>query len=290
MKILGLVVLLLSLISCGGGTLDWTLDNSSVPDEETEAIGQDAQIAQGEQGPQGEPGASGADGSVGPQGAEGEAGENGKSFSIPSGVWLDKVNRIFYYVSEEGLIIQSEDTSGAHNSAGAFNGKGKGNKAFVGFNGYNGQFVSSFESMEIVARKDRGGSFFYLNIQVDCDGNGVWDANDGIVVVDSDTLAGFDLTDNFDTIVITPDLPVFKIVGGPKATCGNLPEHLGVVGAALSDLPAEATFFRGSTGDGGMPRDSEMAVIMLVMGDSNNEKQRTMTIESVLINDDEYLF
>jgi hypothetical protein len=151
--------------------------------------------------------------------------------------------------------------------------------------------VSSIAGLSVTARRDRGTSFFYLNLQVDCDGDGDFDADDGIVVVDSVTLAAFDLaTGVMTTIDLDPTAAIFKMVGGPKASCGNLPGHLGAVGSPLTDMPAAAELWNGSTGDGGMPRDTEMASILFVMGDSGSQDARTMTLDSIVFNDDEYLF
>ena len=39
-----------------------------------------------------------------------------------------------------------------------------------------------------------------------------------------------------------------------------------------------------------MPRDTELAAILFVMGDSVNQQARTMTVESITLNGDEYSF
>lgn len=244
----------------------------------------DQAVVAGPTGPQGPAGADGADGTNGADGAD------GVGLSVPSGVWLDGVNRVMFYASADGLMIQAEDTTGSKNDAGAFNGGGRGNKAFVGLYDYDAMLASDITSIKFTARQDRGTSYFYLNIQVDCDGNGVWDASDGIVVADFSTVAGLTLTDSFVTTTILPTDAAFKMVGGPKASCGNLPSHGGLVGAPLTDLPGTAVLWNGSTGDGGMPRDTDMAAILFVMGDSTTDEQRTMTMQSISINDDEYVF
>jgi len=110
-------------------------------------------------------------------------------------------------------------------------------------------------------------------------------------VVDSDTLGDFALATGVMTAIdIDPADAVFKMVGGPKAGCGNLPSHLGAAGSPLSDLPATARLWNGSTGDDGMPRDTEMAAVLFVMGDSADQLARTMTIDSIAFNGDEYSF
>lgn len=235
-------------------------------------------------------GPTGPQGPAGEDGVDGADGADGVGLNVPSGVWLDGVNRVMFYASSDGLAIQAEDTTVATNDAGAFNGGGLGNKAFVGLYDYDATLVSDLVSIKFTARQDRGTSYFYLNMQVDCDGNGVWDASDGIVVADFSTVAGLTLTDSFVTTTILPTDAAFKMVGGPKASCGNLPSHLGLVGVLLTDLPGTAVLWNGSTGDGGMPRDTDMASILFVMGDSTTEQQRTMTMQSIVINDDEYVF
>lgn len=215
------------------------------------------------------------------------------SAAIPADVWLDGVNRIEFFSSTEGLIMQAADTTAAGILAGAFNGAGTGNKALVGLNQYDDMLVSDITDMAVIARRDRGSSFFYFNMQVDCDGDDAFNpAVDGIVVVDSDSLGDFDLvTDAMTVIDIDPADAVFKMVGGPKASCGNLPSHLGgAVGSPLTDMPGTATLWNGSTGDGGMPRDTELAAVLFVMGDSANQQARTMTISSIIFNGTEYSF
>lgn len=229
-----------------------------------------------------------------PTGDEGVAdGGTTTSASIPAGIWLDGVNRIEFFSSEEGLVMQSYDTTAAGILAGAFNGAGTGNKALIGLNQYNDMRASDITGISVTARRDRGSSFFYFNMQVDCDGDGAFNAaSDGIVVVDSGTVADLALaTGVMTTIDIDPADAVFKMVGGPKAGCGNLPSHLGgAAGSPLTDLPATARLWNGSTGDGGMPRDTELAAVLFVMGDSANQQARTMTVESINFDGDEYSF
>ena len=266
---------------CGGGTL------TGYPfDDGTTTVG----VTEPEETPSGDEAVAGE---VGPQGEAGEDGRDGANTAIPAGVWLDGVNRIEFFSSAEGLVMQAADTTAAGILAGAFNGAGTGNKALIGLNQYNDMRASDITDISVTARRDRGSSFFYFNMQVDCDGDGAFNAaNDGIVVVDSDTVADFALaTGVMTTIDLDPADAVFKMVGGPKAGCGNLPSHLGgAVGSPLTDLPATARLWNGSTGDNGMPRDTELAAVLFVMGDSANQQARTMTVESIILNGDEYSF
>ncbi len=281
----------LVLSACGGGgalTIDDAGGTVAVTDTPTEPSG-------GVTGPRGEPGEAGEAGPAGEPGAAGPAGPAGAagtSATIPSGVWLNGVNRIDFFSSTDGLVMQSADTTAAGTLAGSFNGAGTGNKALLGLSEYDGVLVSDIDSLSMTVRLDRGTSFFYINLQVDCNGDNVFDAaNDGIVTVDSDTLAAFSLPAGvFTTIDLAPTDAVFKMVGGPKASCGNLPPHLGVAGAPLTDLPATAKLWNGSTGDNGMPRATDTAAIIFIMGDSTTKQFRAMTVESVSVNADEYSF
>ncbi|MBN1283357.1 MAG: hypothetical protein JXA24_06270 [Proteobacteria bacterium] len=279
----GIIAMMLFAAGCGGGGLingygdDGTGDVTAVTEPAPEVV----------QGPQGQAGEDGADG------ADGTDGRDGASAALPSGVWLDGVNAITFFSTTEGLMMQAADTTAAGTLAGAFNGAGTGNKALLGLNAYDGLAVSDLQSISIVARQDRGSSFFYFNIQVDCDGDGAWTANDGIVVVDSDSLADFTLPadGSFSTITLDPADAVFKMVGGPKASCGNLPSHLGgFAGLPLTSMPATAVLWNGSTGDGGMPRATPMAALLFIMGDSVNQNFRAMTIQSIAVNADTYTF
>jgi|GEM_PF-3199857 len=272
--------------SCGGGGMLTGFTDGT----EGDTVGvtdPDPEVVQGPQGPAGDAGADGADGT------DGRDGTDGASAALPAGVWLDGVNEIDFFSTADGLMMQAADTTAAGILPGAFNGAGTGNKALLGLSDYDGMPVSDLSAISVTARQDRGGSFFYFNMQVDCDGDGAWTAADGIVVVDSDTVAEFALPadGSLVTIDLDPTDAVFKMVGGPKASCGNLPSHLGgAAGSPLTDMPAAAELWNGSTGDGGMPRSSPMAAILFVMGDSANQNFRAMTIQSVDINGDGYEF
>ena len=281
-------VALVYAAGCGGGTLS----GYSFGDTGTDAIGvtEPEDTPSGDEAVAGEPGPQGE---AGPEGPAGQDGADGANTAIPAGVWLDGVNRIEFFSSTEGLIMQAADTTAAGILPGAFNGAGTGNKALVGLNQYDDMLVSDITDIAVIARRDRGSSFFYFNMQVDCDGDDAFNpAVDGIVVVDSDSLGDFDLVAGAMTVIdVDPADAVFKMVGGPKASCGNLPSHLGgAVGSPLSDMPATATLWNGSTGDGGMPRDTELAAVLFVMGDSVNQQARTMTISSIIFNGTEYSF
>ena len=287
-RIATIMILLFATASCGGGALNGFDDGTGTGD--VIGVGDEpapAEVVQGPEGPAGEDGADGADGT------DGRDGTDGASAALPAGVWLDGVNEIEFFSTSDGLMMQAADTTAAGTLPGAFNGGGTGNKALLGLSGYDRVLVSDLTSILVTARQDRGVSFFYFNMQVDCDGDGAWTADDGIVVVDSDSLAGFALPadGSFVTIRLDPADAVFKMVGGPKLSCGNLPSHLGgAAGSPLTDLPGTAALWNGSTGDGGMPRARPMAAILFVMGDSANQNFRAMTIQSIDVNDDAYSF
>jgi len=280
-----LITMIFAVSSCGGGDLSSAVEDGSLTPAESPA---------GPQGEAGTPGEAGEEGAAGEQGPQGETGSAGGG-DIPDGVWLDGVNRVHFYSNASGLVIHSDDTSALAPAtpAGAFNGGGTGNKALIGLNEYDGELVSTINEISVTAKQDRNNSFFYLNMQVDCDGDGAWNpALDGIVVVDSVTLPAFALPadGSFVTIDIDSTDSIFKMVGGPKASCGNLPSHLGGAGLPLTDLPATARLMNVDTGDGGMPRNLETAAIVFVMNDSGNKSARTMTIDSITVGGDDYQF
>lgn len=206
---------------------------------------------------------------------------------VPAGVWLDGVNDIQFYNTSEGLVFQSDDSVAKAVSPGGFNGAGLGSKSFVGFHQFDGLLTSDITGLSIGARLDRGVSFFYLNLLVDCNGNNIWEpGTDTIVTVDSTALADFGLGNYFSQIEIDPTQPIFKSVGG---LCG-LPLHSGIVGAPLSALPAGAKLLNADTGDGGMPRNTKMASVLLIMGDSGSRVSRQITLKSMKLNTTTFQF
>ncbi len=208
------------------------------------------------------------------------------SGGLPPGVTAVEVNSAAHALTAEGLVF--ETLPSAANPPGAFNGPGAGNKAFFGFSGYDNVLLSALGTIVVRARRDQGTPFFYLNLQVDCDGSGTWnDAVDGIVVVDPEALPALALqTDAMTDVTINPSDPVFKIVGassppGPLK-CG-LFSHLSSAPRPLTDAPAAARLWNGDTGDNGMPRGTVMPAILFVLGDSNNLAARKVTVERVTI-------
>lgn len=208
------------------------------------------------------------------------------SGGLPPGAAAVDVNSASHALTAEGLVF--ETLPSAANPPGAFNGPGAGNKAFFGFSGFDNVLLSALGPIVVRARRDQGTPFFYLNLQVDCDGNGTWnDAVDGIVVVDPESLPALALqTDAMTDVTINPADPVFKIVGagsppGPLK-CG-LFSHLSSTPLPLTSAPAAARLWNGDTGDNGMPRGTVMPAILFVLGDSNNLAARKVTVERVTI-------
>lgn len=216
---------------------------------------------------------------------------NGSAY-IPPGVWLDGVNAVNFYSTSEGLVIKTDNTTNLNTFAGGFNGQGTGNKAYVGLTEFNGMRISDIETIEVEARQDRGTSLAFLNLQVDCNGDGIYDsANDGIIVVDSDASSDVSLSfdfpmTSFRRISFSADQPLFKSVNG---SCG-LPEHLQSKRVSLSALPASARLFNGSTGDFGMPRDTVMPSVLFVMNDSNQKQAKQVTLRELKLNDKSFRF
>ncbi|MBT3181020.1 MAG: hypothetical protein HN337_00770 [Deltaproteobacteria bacterium] len=297
-KVLLIIIVILNITSCGdAGALIQSNYNDPMDEPATEEEGSDDGI----DGSSGNTGGSDGDSDSGSDcecasdsnlNAKNDD-EDGPLLGIfPSDVSMDGVNSVRYFVTDDGLVIRSEDTTGDPNPVGGFNGGGTGNKALLGLSLYDGKPVADLTKIELSARLDGGDSHFYLNMQIDCDGNDVWEpANDGIFVVDSDTLPAFHLTDDFQKIIISSADPIFKRVGGANDACGDYPSHLDNVGKPLTVLPPEAKLFYGKTGDGGMPDDLDMPSILLIMNDSGTNTQRIVTIKWVILNGiDEFVF
>lgn len=211
----------------------------------------------------------------------------------PAGASAIGVNAGSHTLGSEGLVLATRETTA--NPPGAFNGPGAGNKAFLGFSDHDGVLLSALGPIVVRARRDEGTPFFYLNLQVDCDGSNTWDdAVDGVVIVDSDALPALALeTDAMTDVTIDPAAPIFKIVGagsppGPLK-CG-LFSHLSDTPLPLTSAPAAARLWNGDTGDNGMPRGTVMPAILFVLGDSNNLAARKVTVEKVTVGGKVYDF
>lgn len=220
-----------------------------------------------------------------------DAGSDG-SVSLPPGTETAPVNQSTQSPTASGLELSTPAT--APNPLGAFNGSGTGNKLFLGFTGWGGMSPLALADIKLRAKIDRGNASLYLNLQVDCDGDGVFDpAVDGIVAVDKGMAAGLALGPTFTDVTILATDPVFTIVGGgifpapPK--CG-LYSHLGNEGRPLTDLPPTALLWDGSTGDNGMPKNKAMPAVMWVLGDSANLADLAVTVESTSFGAKTYVF
>ncbi len=204
---------------------------------------------------------------------------------FPPGTSAVEVNKATNTLTPEGLVLETFATPA--NPPGGFNGPGAGNKAFLGFSGYDNTLLSALGTIVVRARRDLGTPFFYLNLQVDCDGNGTWeDTVDGIITVDPSALPAIGLDATMTDVTIQPTDPVFKVVGagmppGPMK-CG-LFSHLSATPLPLTSVPASARLWNGDTGDNGMPRGKVMPAVLFVLGDSNNLADRKVTVESVTI-------
>lgn len=204
------------------------------------------------------------------------------STTLPAGATVEAANQTTQTLLPAGLELATPAT--APNAVGAFNGSGKGNKAFLGFAGFAGASPLTLGDIHIRARSDRGAASLYLNLQVDCDGDGTFDPSiDGIVAVDTALVPGLAFGAAFSDVTIHVTDPVFTIVGGGMAPVGptkcGLYSHLGNVGGPLTDLPPTALLWDGSTGDNGMPKNKVMPAVMWVLGDSSNLADLAVTIE-----------
>lgn len=222
----------------------------------------------------------------------GNQGQSNQDYiNIPSGVWMDGVNDINYYPTLDGLVIRAGDSSGKNVSIGGFNGTGTGNKAFLGLMEYSGKLVSEIESIEVEARQDRNSPASYLNLLIDCDGDGTWTSGtDAIVVVDSDVNSlptqTFEFGSTFRRISFSATDSAFKAV---DARCG-MPAQFESTRAPLSQLPPTARLINASTGDLGMPRATVMPAIMLVMNTSSEKALKQMTVREIKVNDKSFRF
>lgn len=221
-----------------------------------------------------------------------DAGLDG-SASLPAGTATETANQSTLTTLAEGLQLSTPAT--VPNPVGAFNGSGTGNKLFLGFSGFAGTSPLALSAIILRARSDRGSAQLYLNLQVDCDGDGVFDPSvDGIIAVDSGMVPALALGATFTDITILASDPVFTIVGGglfpngqPK--CG-LYSHLGNEGRPLTDLPPTAILWDGSTGDNGMPKNKVMPSVLWVLGDSSNLQDRAVTVASASFGPASYVF
>ena len=211
---------------------------------------------------------------------------------LPTGTTTVEVNKSSHTLTPEGLVFETFATPA--NPPGSFNGPGAGNKAFFGFSNYDGTPLSALGTIVVRARRDVGTPFFYLNLQVDCDGNGTWnDAVDGIIVVDPEALPALGLNTTMTDVTIRPTDPVFKIVGGgipPGPMKCGLFSHSSSSPLPLTGVPATAKLWNGDTGDNGMPRGRVMPAVLFVLGDSNNLVERKVTVDSVTIGTKVYDF
>ena len=137
---------------------------------------------------------------------------NDGGLSLPAGTKGVTVNKTSASLGAEGFVLATQ--ASAPNPAGAFNGAGTGNKAFLGFEALDGLPVTQLGTVTLRARRDVGSSLLYVNLQIDCDGDGAWNpAVDGIVVVDAGAAPGLALGATFADVTIQPTDAVFTVVG-----------------------------------------------------------------------------
>lgn len=251
---------------------------------------------QGPTGAQGPSGPTGSTGATGPSGPQGEKGNNGApGVEILTDVRTTDVNR-----SVTGLSMGA-GTSGSNavslrllagtNSAGAFNGGGTGNKAFLGFEGIEDTPVSQFQSLGFTSKRDAGSPNShngYVNLLVDlnCD---KLNPDYAVLVIDYMTggttggpqTAG--AADVFNTYLFQSTDSVFKAVGGK----GGLPTHTSSTGGLLSTLTTSfpsACFVKANVFDGGFPRNTITDAVQIILGDSATTTAAHVIIDDVLIN------
>lgn len=233
----------------------------------------------GAQGPTGAMGPLGPQGLVGPPGATGPPGP-----ALDSDIRLTPVNRVNYWQSDEGLVVQTQGLSGAAvNPVGAFNGAGTGNKSIVEINSATlyGRPVSTLDRIEITARKTRptntaGSLFAYVNMQVQATSAPGWSGPPGgpdRVVIAPTTAT---MLPTFSTIVFRASDPIWTVGGAP-----GLGLNQGGPPLSLTGAPPTATFFYGAVPDSGLPPVTETAPILIVTGDSSSVASRNVIIKSI---------
>ena len=215
-------------------------------------------------GPPGQTGAMGERGSPGPQG---QPGKNG--FELPLGVVITELYSATYIARNDGLLLSTHRSdSGAydpgqyHTKAGVCDPNNRtGSKVIVGFNGFHNVPLADIQSLEIDAvTRTTTLDNFYINLLV-ADRSG----KVGILVISSATVPELKLGPKSPIIKIDFSKPIFTAVDGAF----GLPPHTSSTGALL---PAGLTLQETFPDDCGMPANRIMEPLLLVLGDSNTNK------------------
>jgi hypothetical protein len=211
--------------------------------------------------------------------------------ALDTQITLTPVNHTNFWVSTEGLVVQTQGTNPGMlvNPAGAFNGGGQGNKALVELNvlTLRNRLLSTLNRLEFVVRKIRPeatlpGNTFFINMQVQAVPSPTWNGPllgpDRIVIGDVQPLV-----DTFTTLVYAASAPMWTVGGAP-----GLGLNRNTAGPSLplvGNLPSTATWFYGTLPDGGLPYQTETAPIYIMSGVSASGQtlSRTWVLASVAI-------
>jgi len=153
----------------------------------------------------------------------------------------------------------------------------------LGFNLYDGFAVSDFKTLVFATRvplTQEKNKNVYVNFVIDLNCN-INNPDWAIVVVDF-MLADAGNQGQWNTYTVDSSEAIFKSVGGK----GGLPSHLANGGATLgtlSDANTQACFANGDPQDNGMPKDTVLDSILLVLGDSGTTALSEIHIDDVEI-------
>lgn len=153
-------------------------------------------------------------------------------FFLPANVNFLSANKNYILSTYEGLLINSGTSSGDVNLAGAFNGSGAGQKAWIGFTAYNNALLSTLSSLSFTAKNfsEVGATAgaphgnVYWNIFVNFKTTGAITAADYATLTLDDTIRNrikfYALSANHTQYLVTSADRMFKCVGGTGKLSG----------------------------------------------------------------------
>jgi hypothetical protein len=200
-------------------------------------------------------------------------------------------------------------TRAGGNVAGGYNGGGVGNKSICGFNAGNllplASVISFTYTWQDLDPANAGALVVFANFILDVNGDGsalriaaidpaaLPALGNGSTVVNGDgskTTTWLGATDNLLIVQGLPGPPLPPGVGFVPPTVPGAPLPAGwpsnsySVAAILAAYPA-CRLAQGSTGDGGMPiAPNVVPPVLLICGDSNNQRIRAFQLSSVRLN------
>lgn len=148
--------------------------------------------------------------------------------SVPSGfpanVQITALNKSYIYSSKDGLVIHQSDSATQTNTAGAYNGGGTGQKAFIELTGYDTVALSTISSLSFNAKNYRDGGpvgqagNLSWNILQNFNNGFLTAANDYAIIINDGLPALFTqfhiLNSNYAAYTTLASARAFKCVGG----------------------------------------------------------------------------